>query len=355
MTNALLAVLVVLVSAFALRETSTVTLPIALAIFLIALHWPLQHRLDRIMPRGVAMIISTFVFLGVCTGFVWAVLESADEVRDHAGQYESQLDSMVSSAQGWLAARGIDVSGAGGMGDALKSAAKSFSKATFDFLAGFLLVVAFLSLGLLEVRAFKDKLQTSVASRRGEDHWAGVLRRIGTQFQRYVVVRTGIGAMTGVGCGAGALIIGLDFWYIWGLLNFLLNYIPTLGSILGVIPPVLFAWFQFGDPAMVLLTLAVVGGVQLVMGYWIDPLVEGRYLRMSPVVVLSSVVFWGWVWGIPGALIAVPLTIGIVLVCREFESTRWVATMLAEVPDEGEQPDETEGAERASPTEHEAR
>lgn len=344
-TNVLLAVLVMVVVTFALKETASVTLPLAFAIFLIALHWPLQRRLTKVLPRGLAVVISVLVFAAVVSGFTWALLESADEVKDNAHKYQPQLEETVSSVRAWLAERGVEVGAAGGS-DLIKGFAKSGSRALFDFIGGAVLVIAFLGLGLLEVPSFKRKLETSTSSRRGNEHWPSVVRRIGTQFQRYVVVRTGIGAITGVGCGAGAAIIGLDFWYIWGILNFLLNYIPTLGSIIGVVPPTLFALFQ-GGPEFALLTLAVVGGVQLVMGNWIDPLLQGKYLQLSPLVVLVSVTFWGWVWGIPGALIGVPLTIGVVLITREFDSTRWIAMMLADTPEpEPEASDDSQGDER---------
>ena len=147
--------------------------------------------------------------------------------------------------------------------------------------------------------------------------------------------------------------IGLELWWLWGLLNFLLNYIPTLGSFLGVIPPALFALVQFdGDWSMVLAAVGVVGGVQLVMGNWIDPLVQGKALELSPLVVLFTVTFWGWVWGVAGALIAVPLTVLIALVCAESERTRWIAILLAGDP--SEEPDAETAAGEADVLGHDA-
>ena len=329
-TNVLLAILTVIAVAFALRETASVTLPIAFAIFLVALHWPLQRRLVAIMPRGAAVAISLIVFLAVTTGFGWVLLESADEVKDDSSRYAPQVESMIATTKEWLSQKGIEVGGQSGGGDALRRFAAGVSRAAVDLLGGFVLVLGFLGLGLLEVRDVKKKLRAGVRSRREEGHWSLVMKRIGTQFQRYVVVRTVIGVITGVACGLGGALMGLDYWFIWGLLSFLLNYIPTIGSVVAVVPPVAFAWFQFQDPMMALVALAIFGGVQLLLGNWIDPLIQGKYLRLSPFIVLLSVTFWGWVWGIPGALIGVPLTIGAMLVCREFESTRWIALMLSD-------------------------
>jgi predicted PurR-regulated permease PerM len=100
-----------------------------------------------------------------------------------------------------------------------------------------------------------------------------------------------------------------------------------------VIPPVLFGLVQFQSIPMALLVLLGVGGVQLIMGQYIDPLLQGKYLALSPLVVLLSVTFWGWLWGIGGAFLGVPLTIGVVITCRRFARTRWIATLLARLED----------------------
>jgi predicted PurR-regulated permease PerM len=126
--------------------------------------------------------------------------------------------------------------------------------------------------------------------------------------------------------------MGLDFAFVWGVLAFLLNYIPTIGSAVAVIPPTLFSLVQFdslGRPLAVLLGMVL---LQIVFGNYVDPLIEGRLLALSPMVVLASVVFWGWVWGVPGALLGVPITIGIVIAADHFPKTRWIARMLAEEP-----------------------
>ena len=142
------------------------------------------------------------------------------------------------------------------------------------------------------------------------------------------------GCGTGVGTGLAAWAVGLEFALLWGVLNFLLNYIPTLGSILAIIPPVLFGLVQ-GGWQLGLLALAAVGGVQLVMGAFVDPRLQGHYLRLSPLVVLLSVAFWEWLWGIPGAFIGVPLTVGLVIALARFDSTRWIAVLLSDVDEEG--------------------
>ena len=110
----------------------------------------------------------------------------------------------------------------------------------------------------------------------------------------------------------------------------------TLGSLVAIFPPVLFAFIQFDGFTMPLLVLAGVGGIQLVMGQFVDPRLEGKYLELSPLVVLFSVAFWGWMWGIAGAFIGVPITVALVIACNQFERTRWIAALLADVDQDEE-------------------
>lgn len=124
--------------------------------------------------------------------------------------------------------------------------------------------------------------------------------------------------------------MGLDFAFVWGFINFLLNYIPTLGAIIGVIPVSAFALVEFGIGIKALLVLLGISGIQIVMGIYLDPLLQGRQLSLSPLVVLFSVTFWGWLWGVPGAFIAIPITIALVIACEQYERTRWISVLLAD-------------------------
>jgi AI-2 transport protein TqsA len=188
--------------------------------------------------------------------------------------------------------------------------------------------VAFFVLGLLEVHDFRDKLAHALPEDEGA-RWFDSLKRVVTDFQIYIVVRTVIGLITGVLIWLLCLIVGVEFAFIWGFINFLLNYIPTLGAIIGVIPVVAFALVQFGIGLEALVVLMGVSAIQIFMGIYLDPLLQGRQLSLSPLIVLFSVTFWGWLWGVPGAFIGIPITIALVIACDQYERTRWIAVLLA--------------------------
>jgi predicted PurR-regulated permease PerM len=114
---------------------------------------------------------------------------------------------------------------------------------------------------------------------------------------------------------------------VWGLLAFVLNFIPTLGSLIAAIVPALVATL-FQGPAIGAATLAGLAVIQTILGNFVDPKLQGTYLKLSPFVALLSIVFWGWVWGIPGAFIGVPMTAAVMLFANEFKSSRPIAIML---------------------------
>jgi len=134
--------------------------------------------------------------------------------------------------------------------------------------------------------------------------------------------------------GLWCWILGVDFPVLWGLLAFLFNFIPNIGSILAAVPPVLLALVQFGIGR----TLAVAGGyvaVNMVVGNVIEPMVFGRKLGLSNLVVFLSLVFWGWIWGPVGMLLSVPLTMVVKLALEHSEQYHWVAVLLGPTSDPG--------------------
>ena len=333
LAHRLLAVIATVVVLWALKWSAAVTLPLAFAVFLLALFWPLQRRLENVMPQGAALLLTLLAFLVALGLFVAAFWFSAEQVAGKAGEYEGQFRQLYEQARQWAEQRGLALPGGGDGGGGLagRDALIRTGRQVFSFLGAFVLVVAYLVLGLHDTSRYRQRFAEGLPGRPKSDEWLETIHDIARDFQRYFVIRTGTGLATGVLTGLVCWLIGLDFALVWGLLNYLLNYIPTLGSILGVLPPVLFALVQFGFGWQALLVLLGVGGVQLVMGNYVDPLVQGKYLSLSPLVVLVSVALWGWIWGIAGAFLGVPITVAVVVTCARFERTRWLAALLAEI------------------------
>ena len=144
---------------------------------------------------------------------------------------------------------------------------------------------------------------------------------------RYVLIKTYIGLGTGVTAGILIAIIGVDHAFLWGLLTFLLNYIPNVGSIIAAVPPILLALLEMGPwPALLVAVTYLV--VNVGFANILEPRVMGEGLGMSPVTILVSLLLWGWVFGPTGVLLAVPIGIALRSSLERSEETRWIAILL---------------------------
>jgi AI-2 transport protein TqsA len=326
----LIAVIVVLA---ALKAATPIVAPFVLALFLIAVFWPVQRFFQRRFPRSVSIGLTLLIFLGIA-GLMLAALwysslsliqkwpryaQSIDHYRALAADYGVPVPTLGDEAgiQQWLVASDLGQEALFEMSGALALVG-----------AGFTLVIAYLIMGLLEVDVFDEKLD-QILPGYSDLHWLNVAATIAADCRRYLLVRTAISLLSGILVGVAAWLIGLDFAFIWGLLTFLLKYVPTLGSLVIVLLPTFFALLQFGDWRQALLTLLVIGSLQALQGNILNPLLQSRYLSPSPLMIVFSVVFWGWLWGTIGAFLAVPLTVLLIVTCRQFQRTRWIATLLA--------------------------
>lgn len=195
-------------------------------------------------------------------------------------------------------------------------------------LLGTIILILFLVLlVLIEGPKWRAKL-TSVD--RDNSKWEGAMLLIGKQFRRYFLTRLALGTITGLLYMAWLALFGIDLILVWGLLALLLNFVPTVGSLIAGIFPVLFAFAtrDAGTAALVASGLLV---IEQVMGNYVDPRLLGKRLTISPLVVLISLLVWSWVWvwGIGGALIAVPMTLLLTISFAQVPALRPVVLFLS--------------------------
>jgi predicted PurR-regulated permease PerM len=187
-----------------------------------------------------------------------------------------------------------------------------------------LLAVAFM---LVEANSFPAKLAAIGGTRRSDEKALVVVGDV----RRYMGMKAGVSLMTGGLVAVACAFLGVDFAFLWGLLAFLMNFIPTIGSILAAIPAVLVAWLQPGGS----LTLAAwTGGVflvvNMVIGNVIEPRLMGKGFGMSTLVVFLSLLFWGWLLGPVGMLLSVPLSMAVRIASEGFEDSKWLAIAMSD-------------------------
>lgn len=182
---------------------------------------------------------------------------------------------------------------------------------------------------LIEQRRFDAKLHVLFPDPEREAWIRTILGRIQVDIKTYVWIKTLTSVATGALSYAVLMVVGVDYAAFWAVVIFLLNYIPTIGSMLGVAAPAVLALVQFDTPIPGLVVAGVLGSVQFTIGNIIEPRLMGRSLNLSPLVVILSLVVWGNIWGVVGMFLCVPLTGIIMIVMSYFPATRPIAVMLS--------------------------
>jgi len=319
-----------------LRLAATLLVPLALALFLAAASLPL---LVRLVERGwrvwLAVLLVVVLDLAVLLVVASLVVRSIAEVAAAIPGYAERLLALEANLLRWLANFGVRLDELPYV-DSIPSehligfASSLFRGATgatsMAFLVG--LITIFL---LLEATALPRKLHDALGRRGDELAWFATVL---TEVQHYLALKTLISAATGLILGTAAWLLGVDFALLWGLLAFFLNFIPNVGSILAAFPAVIVALLQHGVPIALVLALVYLA-VNMVIGNLIEPALMGRRLGLSPLVVVLSLVFWGWVWGGVGMFLSVPLAMVTKIVLEHTRDYRWIAVLMAGNPGRG--------------------
>jgi AI-2 transport protein TqsA len=178
-----------------------------------------------------------------------------------------------------------------------------------------------------------------LAGRHPELAWHGVYADIIAKIRRYIVTKTAVSTVTGILVWITLTAFGLDLAPVFGMLAFLLNFIPSIGSIIATLLPIPIAVAQFqGSPLMIVFVIAIPGAIQITIGNVIEPKIMGKGLDLHPIVILLALSFWGLIWGAVGMFLSVPITAMIRIVLMQFETLKPVGMLLAgKLPDSNQQ------------------
>lgn len=329
-TRTMISIIAIIAVFAALNSATSLIAPVVGAIFIIAIVWPLQSRLQTYLPKllALAIVISvTVVVFSIFTSLVsWGFGRIARALLAESARFQSLYDQ----AAAWIEGYGIAVTGmwaehfnAAWLLRAIQAvAARINTAATF-----WLVVVVYVILGLLEVDDFKRKL-IELKDREAARVVLSASTTIAAKFRRYMLIRTIMSVSTGFMVWALAAASGLPLAKEWGVIAFTLNYIPFIGPFVATVFPTLYALAQFDAWQSALLVFACLNIIQFVIGSYIEPRVAGSALSISPFLVLFSVFFWTFLWGLFGAFIGVPIAIAIVTFCAEHPSGRWLAILM---------------------------
>ena len=191
------------------------------------------------------------------------------------------------------------------------------------------LVILFVGFLFAERIWFDTKLESLMQDKTRARQISLIIRSIIRRVNHYLLVKTGVSAVTGLSVYLVMVFFGLEFAAAMGIVTFILNYLPSVGSIIATGLIALVAYLQVTDPAFALLIFVIVGLLQFVLGSVIDPMLMGRTLRVSSFGIIIAMAFWGAVWGVPGMFLAVPIMVAIMIICSHIPSARAVAILLS--------------------------
>ena len=336
----LLSVLVIFVVAAAFKVDYNVVIPLMIAWLLSYICGPVVNYLvHKRVPLGVAVLLVLVLVLFVCYlggvflgGRVRAVLAEAPKYIEQLNFIYLDVITRFDVAEEFLA----EVNWTQQLGP--KLAAMSVSVAGFmgNFLSKLLLVLIFLVFMLLGKPYFKYKVAAAFPADRATK-FSEMTASISKQIGQYLVVKVAISGTTGVLVWLTLTLLKVEFALTWGALTFFLNFIPSIGSIIASIPPILLAIIQYypsGTEAsgswmlIPILTAVILLLIQMTMGNVIEPKIMGESLNLSPVIILLSLVFFGWMWGIVGALLSVPIAATIKIFCENVDGLKPISILM---------------------------
>ncbi len=317
-----------------MKAAASLLVPFLLSVFIALICAPLLAWLRGWGAPIWAAI--TLIMLGiVAVGTLVATIVGASiaDFRRQLPTYQARLQDMSSDVQQWLAAKGVALDAEqwrqsfdpGVVMQLVGNVLASFGNVmTNAFLI--LLTVIFI---LAEETGFRDKLRYA---RRDSESSVAAIARFTEGVNRYLGIKTLLSLLTGVLVAVMLWVLGVDYPLLWGLLSFLLNFVPAIGSTLAAVPAVLLALIQLG-PLVAGIATAGFMVINVAIDNGLAPRITGRELDLSPLVVLLSLIFWGWVLGPVGMLLSIPLTIMVKIALENDSGTSWLGAMLAGAPE----------------------
>jgi len=322
-----------IIVAAGIKAAEDIIVPFLLSVFLATIAaTPVFWLQQRRVPATLAIVIVMCAFVALLLGLGALVAQSVGEFTARIPFYQSRLTDTVLQVTEWLQTLnlGLDLSGdlllsQFDPGTALSLAGNLLRGFGNTLSNGFLILLTMLFI-LAEASSFPRKLRAVLRNpKRDLPYFAKFARNM----NRYIAIKTTVSAMTGLAVWLSLVVIGVDFPVLWGLLAFLLNYIPNIGSIIAAVPAVLLALVQL-DFLAALATATCYLGINMLFGNFIEPRFMGKGLGLSTLVVFLSLILWGWLLGPVGMLLSVPLTMTAKLALEASPSGAWLAHLLDE-------------------------
>lgn len=320
---------------FLLVQARFLLISLATAIILFSLTSDAINSIARLrlgpvrVPNWLASIVALVLISAALLSLTAVILSQINTVLSTTLAYTDRAPQAISAMVAWLgpdaekavfnAVATLDVAGY----------LRTLAGQAGGLMQGTVLVILFVGFLFAERIWFSTKLESLFGEAKQAERVSRIVGSIIHRVNYYLLVKTLVSAVTGLMVYAVARGFGLDLAVALGILTFVLNYIPSIGSIVATVLVALVAYVQLADGTMALVIFLLVGVIQFINGNVIDPMLMGRALRVSSFGIIISLAFWAAVWGIPGMFLAVPIMVALMIVCSHVPGLRAVAVLLS--------------------------
>ena len=321
-----------------LQAARSVLLPILMASFLAIISYSITKLLSKYLrfPHWLAVAFTVLVDGGILFGVASIInFLAADMKATLQGEFTVRMAEKYNELMDWLGNFGLEeqaralVRSPRDVFDTqqLVSMVQAISGQAISFVTTCTLVLVLMTFMLGEAKLFKKNLHRLPSSSKGKEDFTVALNGI----QRYLFIKTIASATTGALAWWACAAWDVPFAFLWGVVAFVLNYIPTIGSIVAAIPPIIMALLMGGWGDAAIITACYIF-INFMIGNGIEPIFLGKQFGIATSVVLLAVLFWGWVWGPCGMLLAVPIMVLIKLALENSPDLSWAATIISDEP-----------------------
>lgn len=334
-TNALLLIIVIALVFYLLKVLSFIFIPLLFSMFIALLFLPLMRWLvKKRVPKAINIMIVIFIMVGVLKIGAELIQLSSNEILSADNSFfekaEDKLVGLIVSVEDFFNIERIQGDnilmhyGKGG------NVLKSFGS-TFNFISGTLSMtlttVFFVILLLAGSVNVQQVLKTTIFKQ--EFSSVKTFMQVEKDLIRFIKVKFIISLLTGVGFSLACVFFGVSFPIFWGLFAFLINFVQMVGSIVSVVLLALFAFVELDSSGILLFFILTIIAVQVVMGGVLEPIFMGKTFSLNVITILIMLMLWGYIWGVPGLILSIPITVIIKIILEQFPGTRMISKLMA--------------------------
>jgi len=308
------------------KAASVIIVPFLLALFLAIILSPLFLWIkNKGVPQGIALLLIVLLLFGLVGTLIMLIGSSVQDFSHNVPLYEEKLRTDFKTFLSTLDGIGVKIPKEDILAVFATDSVMEYIAKTLKSLGGLLtnsfMIIVTVIFMLMEISQFTKKIEKSNSSSLRS------LMDVSDNVKHFILLKSMTSAATGIIVTIALTLLDIHYAVLWGVVAFLLNFIPNIGSILAAVPAVLMALVQYNF-STALAVSAVYLAVNVTIGSILEPRIMGKGLGLSTLVVFLSLIFWGWLLGPVGMLLSVPLTIMVKIVLDAKEDTKWIATLL---------------------------